>query len=334
MQAIIPPVRLTSRIPARPQLLYRPHLHVRKPAYTKPSQTKTRTKSTAPSHNNAQPHQNSSSRSGQSSWFFQFASKTVRYTAYTLPVALSVSPYLPYTTVAVNGQSMMPLLSPSAHSNGNIGQDILLVKPASHLNLYPDPAQEGGTGRGVEGLTRHGKNVGIRGAIVVFRTPHAPEREGVKRIVAIEGDSVVVRHDFRHRWRPAIESKQFSGEIIPVLRPTGSTPTGCPYPQQNQSKSSEDFDVKLTIPYGHVWVEGENPSQSRDSNDYGPISKALIQGLAVGIISPRSRWNLDVAWEEDGWRERWRGRGFRWLDEIGKPEMWQLDVPEAWQMYQ
>ena len=32
------------------------------------------------------------------------------------------------------------------------------------------------------------------------------------------------------------------------------------------------------IPPGHVWVRGDNPKESTDSNLYGPIPMNLIQG--------------------------------------------------------
>ncbi|KAF2261317.1 LexA/Signal peptidase, partial [Lojkania enalia] len=42
-------------------------------------------------------------------------------------------------------------------------------------------------------------------------------------------------------------------------------------------------DGAVVVPYGHVWVEGDNWRKSFDSNDFGPISKALIDGKATRV---------------------------------------------------
>lgn len=34
----------------------------------------------------------------------------------------------------------------------------------------------------------------------------------------------------------------------------------------------------MQVPKGHVWLEGDNPSHSRDSRHYGPVPYALLQG--------------------------------------------------------
>ena len=54
------------------------------------------------------------------------------------------------------------------------------------------------------------------------------------------------------------------------------------------------------VPVGHVWVEGEHPRESLDSNHYGPVSKSLIVGGAVGVVWP---------WRRRGWIrwQDWRG---------------------------
>jgi len=43
---------------------------------------------------------------------------------------------------------------------------------------------------------------------------------------------------------------------------------------------------QVRIPKGHVWVEGDNPDQSKDSRDYGPMSLQLCQGIIRGKVWP------------------------------------------------
>eukprot|EP00898_Chlorokybus_atmophyticus_P008305 jgi/Chlat1/8476/Chrsp80S07872 len=43
------------------------------------------------------------------------------------------------------------------------------------------------------------------------------------------------------------------------------------------------------VPKGHCWVEGDNAANSSDSNHYGPVPLALIEGRVTHIIWPLDR---------------------------------------------
>ena len=43
---------------------------------------------------------------------------------------------------------------------------------------------------------------------------------------------------------------------------------------------------RVIVPKGHVWLEGDNADQSRDSREYGPIPYALLSGRAFCKIWP------------------------------------------------
>jgi len=45
----------------------------------------------------------------------------------------------------------------------------------------------------------------------------------------------------------------------------------------------------VVVPKGHVWIEGDNHSLSKDSNVYGPVPAGLIYGKAVAIVFPPDR---------------------------------------------
>ncbi|KAL4749909.1 hypothetical protein BDW72DRAFT_177019 [Aspergillus terricola var. indicus] len=49
------------------------------------------------------------------------------------------------------------------------------------------------------------------------------------------------------------------------------------------------------VPFNHVWLEGDNPKKSLDSNTYGPVSISLISGRVMAVVWPRFRW---LSWEE------------------------------------
>lgn len=46
---------------------------------------------------------------------------------------------------------------------------------------------------------------------------------------------------------------------------------------------------RIKIPKGHCWVEGDNFSTSYDSNYFGAVPLALIQGNAMCIVWPPNR---------------------------------------------
>lgn len=101
-----------------------------------------------------------------------------------------------------------------------------------------------------------------RGEIVEFYTPVDAKKKSVKRVIALPGDTVVLDP----RRRPARR------------RDGGNVPGG----------ASEGWDSweggKVEIPAGHLWVEGDNWRESRDSNWYGPVSRGLVTGRAMGVL--------------------------------------------------
>ncbi|CAG8598674.1 10588_t:CDS:2 [Ambispora gerdemannii] len=46
----------------------------------------------------------------------------------------------------------------------------------------------------------------------------------------------------------------------------------------------------LTVPRGHVWLQGDNMSNSTDSRSYGPVPYALIRGRVFAKLWPELRW--------------------------------------------
>lgn len=48
--------------------------------------------------------------------------------------------------------------------------------------------------------------------------------------------------------------------------------------------------AEVQIPFGHVWVEGDEPFRSSDSNSFGPLPLALIDSKLLFIVFPFSRW--------------------------------------------
>ena len=43
-------------------------------------------------------------------------------------------------------------------------------------------------------------------------------------------------------------------------------------------KRSHNY-VKVHVPPNHIWIEGDNKSNSRDSREFGPLSLGLVHGI-------------------------------------------------------
>lgn len=115
-----------------------------------------------------------------------------------------------------------------------------------------------------------------RGDLVLFACPSNPDLSVVKRVVATGGDVVTLDP----KRRPG------QGNPLDELRPEDLA----------AAQRWNSWRGKLTVPFGHVWVEGDNWRVTRDSNDYGPISKSLIIGKAWMAVWP-PRISLTKPWE-------------------------------------
>lgn len=98
-----------------------------------------------------------------------------------------------------------------------------------------------------------------RGDLVIASHPLLPERTVGKRIIAMGGDTV---------------------EVNPgSLRPAKSEAGG----GEGEGGAGE----YLRVPPGHVWLQGDNLSNSTDSRDYGPVPLALVLARVEGRVSPQ-----------------------------------------------
>ena len=62
--------------------------------------------------------------------------------------------------------------------------------------------------------------------------------------------------------------------------------------QEGDIISTSSGLFSMQIPPGHVWIEGDNPKNSRDSRYYGPVPIALVQGRVLAKIWPLTQTKL------------------------------------------
>eukprot|EP01041_Mallomonas_annulata_P000469 gene469-877_t len=104
------------------------------------------------------------------------------------------------------------------------------------------------------------------------------------------GDLVFVDH-FSHK----ILQRPFKqGDVVICICPYDAEKTICKriagLPGDTIAVKKEEFgyirNTITTIPRGHVWLQGDNPSNSTDSRSYGSVPMGLLQGRVVLKLSP------------------------------------------------
>jgi inner membrane protease subunit 2 len=150
---------------------------------------------------------------------------------------------------------MAPTINPTVHETG--AKDWIIVRP------YLRKGSKKGSGEEDEWGIK-------RGDVVTFWKPHRPEQMGIKRVVAVEGDVVYPK--------TGVYASLLEGGVGAKLE---GMPDGLP--DEDVDSIAARVKGKVVVPYGHVWVEGDNSRNSRDSREIGPISKGLVEGKAVWI---------------------------------------------------
>ena len=112
-----------------------------------------------------------------------------------------------------------------------------------------------------------------RGDVVVLhQITGASERDLIKRVIALPGETVEVRNC----------TVLIDGRVLnePYLDPEVVTPTDC----------GGDYSLNGPVPEDHVFVMGDNRGGSQDSRVIGPISEDDLVGRAFVVFWPQSHW--------------------------------------------
>ena len=111
-----------------------------------------------------------------------------------------------------------------------------------------------------------------RGDIVVFVSPETPKKDFVKRLIALEGETVEIKNG----------SILINGKDI-----YGPTSVKSNY-YYNRGDYGKD-GMAVTVPEGFYFTLGDNSANSRDSRYWGFVPKKNLIGKAVFLYWPIQR---------------------------------------------
>ena len=109
-----------------------------------------------------------------------------------------------------------------------------------------------------------------RGDIIVFKYPEEPERDFIKRVIGLPGETLELRSK-----RVYINGEPLDEPYVHYLTPPDTA-------------EGDDFDVRVkygpvTVPEGHYFMMGDNRDNSQDSRYWGFLPRGYIKGKALFV---------------------------------------------------
>lgn len=100
-----------------------------------------------------------------------------------------------------------------------------------------------------------------RGDIIVFKHPPEPERDFIKRVIGLPGDTVEVRRGIVHVNGVALDE-----------------------PYINELYRAPDDFGPITVDDDSYFVMGDHRNRSADSREWGLVDRRLVKGRAFAIL--------------------------------------------------
>ena len=150
----------------------------------------------------------------------------------------------------------------SMENNLLIGDHLLVNK----MVLAPSPAA-------VDRLLLPVRDV-RRGDVVVFKYPEDPERDFIKRVIGLPGETLEVRDK-----RVYVDGRPLDEPYVHYLVP----PSGSAQFNEVTSYDLRERYGPVTVPTGQYFVMGDNRDNSQDSRYWGFLPREYIKGRALMI---------------------------------------------------
>jgi signal peptidase I len=110
--------------------------------------------------------------------------------------------------------------------------------------------------------------------VIVFKYPEDPDRDFIKRVIGLPGETVEVREK-----RVYINGKPLDEPYVHFLEPPA---------QPSEMHEVTSFDVRdrfgpVTVPAGQYFVMGDNRDNSQDSRYWGFLPRENVKGKALMV---------------------------------------------------
>jgi signal peptidase I len=133
-----------------------------------------------------------------------------------------------------------------------------------------------------------------RGDVVVFKYPEDPERDFIKRVIGLPGDTLEV-----HNKKVLINGKPLDEPYVHFLLP--------PRGGEGTSLDVREQYGPVTVPPDHYFMMGDNRDNSEDSRYWGFLPRRYVKGKA-----------LMVYWSYEGGVDQYQEDGIAgWLKNAG-----------------
>jgi signal peptidase I len=114
-----------------------------------------------------------------------------------------------------------------------------------------------------------------RGDILVFKYPEDPERDFIKRVIGLPGDTLELRNK-----KVYINSQPLDEPYVRFLFPPDEGGSSAP--------DVDDFDVRrtfgpITVPPDQYFMMGDNRDNSQDSRYWGFMPRDYVKGKALFV---------------------------------------------------
>jgi signal peptidase I len=114
-----------------------------------------------------------------------------------------------------------------------------------------------------------------RGDVVVFKYPEEPERDFIKRIIGLPGETLELRNK-----KVYINGKPLDEPYVQFLEPPSESGPG--------EADYTDFDLRktygpVTVPPNHYFAMGDNRDNSQDSRYWGFLPREYVKGKALMV---------------------------------------------------
>lgn len=111
--------------------------------------------------------------------------------------------------------------------------------------------------------------------IVIFQAPDAPDKNYIKRVIGLPGDTVEMQND-----QLTINNKEYDEPYLDSHKSSK-------LPNLQGENYTSNFSV--TVPDGHYFVLGDNRPVSKDSRLLGAIDAKRMMGVGNFVIWPIER---------------------------------------------